>query len=184
MFSLRVPYILITKTCICNLHKWYITIRCLTRRNATTFPGGTMTPTQGLQRCYQESTKTPVYCEEEGLEAHQQRYINVHGQCRLPRAHAEQKDSYACDVPINKHLERKDSEQFPQHPHGPKQLREFRNCQKSQYVLVRIPPHCSVKWTHRSYFNSEFARHHEKYTWKENRTKVRVDSFNLEAYID
>ncbi|KAF8541790.1 hypothetical protein BDD12DRAFT_878000 [Trichophaea hybrida] len=138
-----------------------------TRRNHTTFPGSTLTPTQGLQRCDPDSTKTLVYCEEEGLEALQQRYIAVHGLCRLPRAHAEHKDSYACDVPMSNHLERKHSELFPQHPRGPKQLQEFRNCQKGQYMLVRIPPHCSVKWKHRSYFNLEFTRHHETDTWKD-----------------
>ncbi|KAF8534892.1 hypothetical protein BDD12DRAFT_809002 [Trichophaea hybrida] len=97
-----------------------------------------------------------------------------------PRAHAEHKDSYACDVPMSNHLERKHSELFPQHPRGPKQLQEFRNCQKGQYMLVRIPPHCSVKWKHRSYFNLEFTRHHETDTWKDDIMKVnKYGSYRL-----
>jgi hypothetical protein len=102
---------------------------------------------------------TPIYCKEEGLEGLQQRYIKVHGLCRLPRAHANahdlspEKDRKCCDCKRNLHAES---------PEGAPISNPLRHCQKGQYMLVRIPPHCKVRWRGREGFHDNLRRFHSK----------------------
>ncbi|KAF8241333.1 hypothetical protein K440DRAFT_629597 [Wilcoxina mikolae CBS 423.85] len=86
-----------------------------------------------------------VYCEEEGMESLPQSLMKVHGLCRLPRAHASAKCE-VCSV----------NTVAPEAPTG------LQHCQKGQYTLVRIPPHCTVNWKRRDDFHQEITTYHSK----------------------
>ncbi|KAF8247175.1 hypothetical protein K440DRAFT_601480, partial [Wilcoxina mikolae CBS 423.85] len=107
-----------------------------------------------------------VYCQEEGVEGLHQSYINVHGLCRLPRAHADGSSlkGNICDC-----CEKTRLDECPEKSLHKKEM-GLQHCQKGQYMLVRIPPHCSVKWNRREDFHETIKRHHAKDT--------RLERFN------
>jgi len=122
-----------------------------------------------------QRTLTAMHCKEEGLEGLQQRYIKVHGFCQLPRAHADGsgpgKENCNCyrhagsSTPSNEagkcnHCNLSRLADCPEE----EALRKKppRHCQKGQYMLVRLPPHCKVKWSDGDHFHDELTRFHTK----------------------
>lgn len=123
-------------------------------------PNGATSDGQKVLAIPANRTITEVYYEEEGMEGLVQHYINVHGLCRLPRARCD-----TCSErsgPLNEPV-------VDKHPHL---------CQKGQYMLVRIPPHCKVKWKNRHKFGDEFTKYHSTYTWTERFSKRFMKTFN------
>jgi len=96
---------------------------------------------------------TAMYCKEEGLEGLQQCYINVHGLCRLPRTHVLGSESEDGKCNSCKHR---------QHAACPEEAPSTKllHCQKGQYMLVRLPPHCKVRWKGSERFHKDLRRFH------------------------
>ena len=99
---------------------------------------------------------TAMYCKEEGLEGLQQRYIKVHGFCRLPRAHAGESTT------VERKCNRCKCSRDANCPEEALKRDRLQHCQKGQYMLVRLPPHCKVKWNHRDLFHDVLTRFHAK----------------------
>jgi hypothetical protein len=117
---------------------------------------------------------TAMYCKEEGLEGLQQRYIKVHGFCRLPRAHAHGSGTGKEKCNCYRHARsgtglEEDGKcnccnlsRLADCPEEALRKKQLLHCQKGQYMLVRLPPHCKVKWNDRDRFHDELTRFHAK----------------------
>jgi hypothetical protein len=115
----------------------------------------------------------PIYCQEEGVEGLHQSYINVHGLCRLPRVHA-----YGTTVDGNGNIcTRCKNTRLDECPEDAPAGLQLRHCQKGQYMLVRIPPHCKVDWKDRKYFHERVRRYHAKDTRMERFKMVGFSRF-------
>jgi len=120
-----------------------------------------------------------MYCKEEGLEGLQQCYINVHGLCRLPRAHVQGSNSkggkcsdcgypWHAEYPEDASLSIKDDgkcnscnrSRYAEGLEEAPSTKKLQHCQKGQYMLVRLPPHCKVKWKGREPFHKDLRRFH------------------------
>ena len=143
-----------------------------------------------LQKLPLDTKRTAIYCQEEAVEGLHQSYIKVHGLCRLPRAHRSLPEAVVAEVTHNK-----DCRENSKHYHNNECLenakscrhtvcleklngyldnnKPFRHCQKGQYMLVRLPPHCSVRWKRHMDYESSFRRHHSKEGRREKLMKVR-----------
>ena len=54
-------------------------------------------------------------------------------------------------------------------------IKPFQHCQKGQYMLVRLPPHCKVRWKHHTGYQDKFRRYHSTESWLEQIMKVRFN---------
>ena len=113
-----------------------------------------------------------VYCQEEGVEGLHQSYINIHGLCRLPRAHADSDEKQKCETREDSNSGKKQGckkcrkPEFKEDPEVAFKDK-FQHCQKGQYMLVRVPPHCNVNWQHGKDFNKKFRRYHSQESRRE-----------------
>lgn len=121
---------------------------------------------QGLDKTKIDGMEA-VYCQEEGVEGLHQSYIKVHGLCRLPRAHA--KESEVIDGKTCNRCHKSRSQEGPEE--APQDC--YRYCQKGQYMLVRVPPHCNVKWKNRDKHQKKFRRYHSQNSRIEKSQMVR-----------
>jgi hypothetical protein len=51
-------------------------------------------------------------------------------------------------------------------------IKKLQHCQKGQYMLIRLPPHCSVTWKHHADYQTSFRRYHSKESWMEKIVQV------------
>ena len=145
-----------------------------------------------LQKLPLDTERTAIYCQEEGVEGLHQSYIKVHGLCRLPRAHKHRHRSIS-EEENAKHRHNKDCHTNAMNHHSKECIenakpchdtvclekchgsldKPFQHCQKGQYMLVRLPPHCSVRWKRHMDYESRFRRHHSQECRREKLMEVR-----------